>query len=142
MKQGTEIPVVPRARTRLCFGAGLDEGKPSCIFSSDAEVTVTKPNPPMAAACAMGTRTRGTRCRVRSPPWAHRCHPVLPSARAPWQLRCPLQPWQRSRVPARGGLFPAPEAGHQLGVGGRLGLQLLLSGQVEQDFQYVGGDIK
>lgn len=92
---------------------------------------VVLPSPPVAAAGAMGTGR--TRCRVHSPSQAHRCRPTLLSARAPRG---------REAVLSRGGLFPAPETGHQLSIGGRLGLQLLLSGQVEQDFQYMGGDIK
>lgn len=74
-------------------------------------------------------------------PMAHWCHPVLPSAHAPQQHLRPLSPGSEA-VSWRGGLFPAPEPGHQLGVGSCPGLQLLLSGQVEQDVQYLGGDIK
>lgn len=84
-EQGTEIPVVPRAGTRLCSGAGPSEGKPGCIFSDDAEVAAIKPNPPMAAACATGARTQGTRRHACAPPWSHQCHPMVPSACAPQQ---------------------------------------------------------
>lgn len=66
----------------------------------------------------------------------HSSLPVPPSSPAALPSR------GREAVLSRRGLFPAPETGHQLGIGGRLGLQLLLSGQVEQDFQYMGGDIK
>lgn len=68
------------------------------------------------------------------------CSPMVPPM-PPHGPLC-LCPPAAPSSPSRGGLSPAPEAGHQLGIGGCLGLQLLLSGQVEQDFQYVGGDIK
>lgn len=70
-KQCTEIPVVPRAGTHLCSGASPSGGKPGCIFSGGAEVTVIKPNPPVAAACAMGAVTGGTRHCVHGPLGSH-----------------------------------------------------------------------
>lgn len=105
------------------------EGKPGSIFFGGAEVKVIAPNPPMAAACATGAGIWRRMCCVRCPPRSHRCHPVSSAALLP------------SPAPA-GGSSPAPKPGHQLSIGGHLGLQLLLSGQVKYDFQYMGGDIK
>lgn len=133
-KPGIEIPVVPRAGTQLCSGTGPGEGKPGRVFSSGAPKT-----------------SRG--CCWCHGHWENKvpCPQSLTGTPMPPRTPlCPCPPGSLAALPShgqeavlrRGGLFPAPKTGHQLGVGGRLVLQLLLSGQVEQDFQYMGGDIK
>lgn len=59
---------------------------------------------------------------------------AAPRFPAPVPWAAPLPPLAQL-YPSQDSLSPAPKAGHQLSIGSCLGLQLLLSGQVEQDFQ-------
>lgn len=109
-KQCTENPVVPRAGTHLCSGAGPSGGKPGCIFSEGAEVTLFKPNPPVAAACAMGAMTGG-RGTVSVVPWGHTdstpCSPPPVSPVSPAALSSPGQ----GAEPQPGGFISCAQGG-------------------------------